>query len=129
MSWFLDPRLASCRRIFLHGVALQASIGFHDFERRAPQRILINIEVFVPLASSTSPRDDVADVFDYDAVRRQALSIARSEHFNLQETLLDRIVSSCLENPAILAVRASTEKPDIYADVRTVGIEVFRIRE
>lgn len=128
MTWLLDPRLAGCRRIFLHGLAIETSIGFHDFERRAPQKVLVSIDVFVPIEASTSPRDEVADVLDYDLLRRHIIRIARSGHFNLQETLLDQIVAACLEQSAVRAVLARTEKPDVYADCQTVGIEVFRIR-
>jgi dihydroneopterin aldolase len=128
LTWLLDPRLADCRRIFLQELAVETSIGFHDFERLAPQRVLVNVDIFVPIAASTSARDAVEDVVDYDFLRHRIIEIARSGHFNLQETLLDRIVSACFENPSIRAVRASTEKPHVYADCRTVGIEVFRIR-
>ena len=128
MTWLHDPRLADCRRIFLQELAVETSIGFHDFERLAPQRVLVNVDIFVPIAASTSARDAVEDVVDYDFLRQRIVEIARSGHFNLQETLLDRIVAACFENPSIRAVRASTENPHVYADCRTVGIEVFRIR-
>lgn len=126
MTALLDPRLADCRRIFLHDFSVHASIGFHAFEREARQRVLINVDLFVAIARSTSPRDDVADVLDYDFLRHRIHEIAQSRHFNLQETLLDRIVALCLAQPGVIAVRASTEKPNVYPDCRTVGIEVLR---
>ena len=128
MTFLLDPRLADCRRIFLHGLSLDMSIGFHDFEREARQRVLINVDLFVPLHASTSDRDDVCDVLDYDFIRREIDVWAESRHFNLQETLLEGIVDICFAQPSVRAVCASTEKPDVYPDCRTVGIEVFRFR-
>ncbi len=128
MTALLDPRLGDCRRIFLHGLALEASIGFHDFELAAKQRVLINVELFVPLHASTSSRDHVSETLDYDLIRRDIAEWARSRHFNLQETLLDGIVDLCMARPSVRAVCASTEKPDVYPDCRTVGVEVFRFR-
>ena len=128
MSELLDPRLGNCRRIFLHDFSLQVSIGFHDYELTAPQRVLINVDLFVPIASSTSQSDQVHEVVDYDYVRQGIIDWAGSRHFNLQETLLDGIVEICFGQPAVHAVRASTQKPDVYPDCRTVGIEVFRFR-
>lgn len=128
MSELLDPRLGNCRRIFLHDFSLQVSIGFHDYELTAPQRVLINVDLFVPIASSTSQSDQVQEVVDYDYVRQGIIDWAGSRHFNLQETLLDGIVEICFGQPAVRAVRASTQKPDVYPDCRTVGIEVFRFR-
>ena len=43
MSEFMDPKLTDCRRIFLKDLSIEASIGFHDFEKLAPQRVLIKI--------------------------------------------------------------------------------------
>ncbi|MFT3801663.1 MAG: dihydroneopterin aldolase [Burkholderiaceae bacterium] len=121
-----DPRLADCRRIFVRGFELMASIGFYDTEREHRQRIRIGIDVFVPLAVSTPVNDDPGEIIDYDFIRREVSAIVHSQHFNLQETLLDRIVDACLAHPGVRAVRACTEKPDIYPGDMTAGIEVFR---
>ena len=128
MNALLDPRLADCRRIFLHELAIDASIGFHAFERERRQRVLIDVDIFVPIAHSTSDADEAAHVVDYDFLRTGIVRLAGERHYNLQETLLDRVVGHCLSHPAVRAVRASTQKPDIYPDCRTVGIEVFRFR-
>jgi dihydroneopterin aldolase len=122
----LDPRLADCRRIFLNDFSIEASIGFHDFEKQAPQRILISVDLFVPIAQSTSSRDEVDDVLDYDFIRQQVARIAQSRHFNLQETLIDEIAALCLSQSSVRAVRVESQKPDVYPDCKTVGIEVFR---
>ncbi len=122
----LDPRLADCRRIFLNDFSIEASIGFHDFEKQARQRILISVDLFVPIAQSTSSRDEVDDVLDYDFIRQQVARIAQSRHFNLQETLIDEIAALCLSQPLVRAVRVESQKPDVYPDCKTVGVEVFR---
>jgi dihydroneopterin aldolase len=122
----LDPRLADCRRIFLQDVSVDASIGFHDFEKQARQRILVSVDLYVPMAQSSSTRDDVADVVDYDFIRLGILRIAQSRHFNLQETLIDEISTLCLAQGGVRAVRVESQKPDVYPDCKTVGIEVFR---
>lgn len=128
-SPLLDPRLADCRRVFVRGFDLMASIGFYDVERERRQRIRIGIDLFVPLALSTPQRDDPGEIVDYDFIRREITAIVQSQHFNLQETLLDRIVAACLTHPGVRAVRACTEKPDIYPGDMTAGIEVFRFNE
>ena len=69
MTMLLDPRLADCRRIFLNGLCVQASIGFHAHERQQAQRLRMNVELFVPIAQSTSQSDAVDDVLDYDFIR------------------------------------------------------------
>ncbi|MEK9776515.1 MAG: dihydroneopterin aldolase, partial [Quisquiliibacterium sp.] len=100
----------------------------HDIELKARQRVLLSVDLFVAIAASTSESDQVHEVLDYDFVRRGIIDWADSRHFNLQETLLDGIVQICLSQPAVRAVRASTQKPDVYPDCRTIGVEVFRFR-
>lgn len=126
MKTMLEHPLADCRRIFLKDFSIEASIGFHDFEKLAPQRIFISVDLYVPIGFSTSGRDDVADVVDYDFIRTEIARIAQSRHFNLQETLVDEIAELCLANPRIRAVRVESQKPDVYPDCKTIGIEVLR---
>jgi len=128
MTSLLDPRLSDCRRLFLQEFALEASIGFHDFEKEARQRILVSVELFVPKHQSTSGRDDVRDVVDYDFIRMGIHRLAHGRHYNLQETLIDEIVKLCFEPAGVRAVRVTTQKPDVYPDCQTVGIEVFEWR-
>ncbi|MEY3572826.1 MAG: dihydroneopterin aldolase [Pseudomonadota bacterium] len=111
------------RRIFMHELSLMASIGFHDFERTARQRILVNVDLYVPIVQAQSPSDDVADLLDYDRVRAGIQALVAQRHYNLQETLVDEILSLCMAFPQVEGVRVSTQKPDVYPDCKTVGIE------
>jgi dihydroneopterin aldolase len=47
---------------------------------------------------------------------------------HLQETLCDDVIKAMLAHPKVRAARVSTEKPDVYPDCRSVGVEVFRIK-
>jgi dihydroneopterin aldolase len=128
VTWLLDPRLAKCRRIFLREVLLDANIGIHDFERAGSQRLVINVDVFVPLAVSTPRHDRISEVLDYDFVRMTIRRRIEQGHINLQETLIDEIARSLLAHPSVAAVRVASEKPDVYADVEAVGIEVLHFK-
>ena len=57
-----DPLLTHCRRIFLRGLCRLVRIGIHDFERAAPQRILFDIDLYVPLHQNTPRRDQIDEV-------------------------------------------------------------------
>ena len=129
MTWLADPRLADCRRIFLREVLLDANIGIHDFERMGAQRLVINVDVFVPLAVSTPRHDRISEVLDYDFVRLTIRRRIEQGHINLQETLVDDIAHALLAHPGVKAVRVASEKPDVYEDVEAVGVEVFHLKE
>lgn len=127
--WPLHPRLAACRRVFLKSYALPVRIGVHDFERLGPQRLLIDVDLYVPLAASTPHDDRLDEVVDYDFIRHAIAERVAQGHIGLQETLCDEIAARMLAHPQVRAVRVSTEKPDVYADCAAVGVEVFHIKE
>ncbi len=128
-SALLDPRLADCRRLFLRDYDVRIRIGVHDFEKLAEQRVLFNVELFVPLAESTPSVDALHEVVDYDFIRRTISDRVRQGHIQLQETLADDILKAMLSHPRVRAARVSTEKPDVYPDCAAVGVEVFAIKE
>ncbi len=129
MSWTTDPRLAGCRRLFLHDHVVEMNIGAHAFEKQAPQRVVINVELFVPLAVSTPTSDRLHEVVDYDFVREAvARRIARG-HVELQETLCDDLLAELLAHPGVRAARVASAKPDVYADCASVGCEVFAVKD
>lgn len=125
MSALLHPSLADCRRIYVREVVMDASIGIHPSERAAPQRIVLNVDLYVPLAFSTPKEDRIHEVVDYDFVRTTIHQRLAVGHINLQETLVDDVARALLAHPAVRAVRVASEKPDVYEDIEAVGIEVF----
>lgn len=127
----LDPitRLTlECRRIFLRNHAVPVRIGAHDFEKTQAQRVVFNVELFVPYELSTPQADDLAEVVDYDFVRELIAVRIDQGHVELQETLCDDLAAQMLAHPRVQAVRLSSNKPDVYPDCEAVGVEVFRIK-
>jgi dihydroneopterin aldolase len=45
------------------------NIGVHEFEKKGEQRILINVDLYVPLAETTPTADHLDEVVDYDFIR------------------------------------------------------------
>jgi dihydroneopterin aldolase len=129
LSALTHPSLRDCRRLFLRNYEVMINIGVHDFEKKGEQRVLINVDLYIPLALSTPKEDHLAEVVDYDFMR---VTIARRMavgHVHLQETLCDDVVREMLAHPNVRAVRVSTMKPDVYPDCEGVGVEVFQIKE
>lgn len=124
----IDTLFPDCRKVFLRDFSLPVRIGIHDFEKSAPQRLIINIDLFVSLAQSTPLNDDINEVFDYDFMRETVIKRVAQGHIHLQETLCDDLCSLMLAHPHVRAVRISTQKPDVYPDCAAVGVEVLRIR-
>ncbi len=124
----IDPLLTHYRRIFLRGLCRTVRIGIHDFERAAAQRILFDIDMYVPLSDNTPQHDQIDEVVDYDFVRREVTRIIERGHIDLQETLCDAVLDALLAHPQVSAARVSTRKPDVYDDCEAVGVEAFKAK-
>jgi len=129
LSALSHPRLSDCRRLFLRNYEVMINIGVHDFEKKGEQRVLINVDLYIPLALSTPKDDNLTEVVDYDFMRETIAQRMAKGHVHLQESLCDDVVAAMLAHPRVRAVRVSTMKPDVYPDCEGVGVEVFRIKD
>jgi len=118
------PKLPAIRRrIVLEDFRIPISIGIHDFERSAPQMVIVNVEL--ELADDMpDPRDRIEDALDYDFIRAGIMAIIKNRHFNLQETLCQEILELCLGRGGIQRAKVSTRKPDVYPDCKSIGFEM-----
>ncbi len=128
ISALSHPELIDCRRLFLRNYAVLINIGVHDYEKKGEQRVLINVDLYIPLALSTPKDDNLNEVVDYDFMRETIANRTAQGHVQLQETLCDDVARSMLAHPNVRAVRVSTMKPDVYPDCEGVGVEVFQIK-
>ena len=70
MHTLLHPKLINCRRLFLRNYEVPVRIGVHDFEKKRAQRLLVNVDLYIPLSLSTPVNDQLSEVVDYSFVIR-----------------------------------------------------------
>lgn len=107
-------------KTILENLQVMASIGIHDFEKQAPQALLITVELFFQAKVHT---DDISQTVDYDFLRESTRRLAAAQHFELQETLAIQVLQACLAQP-VLGARVYVRKPDVYPDCDSVGVVV-----
>ena len=108
--------------LFLKDHVAEARIGAHDFERKGPQRLVINVSLAI---RGAAPSDDLAEAVDYDFLRQSVAQILSDGHIELQETVCSHLLEICKRRSSIAAVRISTEKPDVYPDTVGVGCRML----
>lgn len=111
--------------IRLDGLEVTMGLGIHAHERAAPQRV--RLDVAMTCRYNAPPEDRIDAVVDYDFLREQIHALAASRHFELQETLCDRVAALALADPRVVRVRVRSMKLDVYPDAR-VGCEIERSR-
>ena len=115
------------RHVFVRDLDLMAVIGIYEQEKKAAQRIVVNIDLSVKEGPDPGA-DDIGHVVSYEIVVKKVEAIIAEAHINLIETLCEKIATACLKDKRVLAARVRVEKPDIIANARSVGVEIERAR-
>jgi FolB domain-containing protein len=114
-------------RIFVDNVRLSCRVGITPEERRQPQEVLVDVSLFLSLASA-GRSDDVGDAVNYkEVLQRVSLSVSGRE-FTLLEGLAEGVVSAVLGAFPVERVVVKVRKAK-YSVEPSIGIEVSRDRE
>ncbi len=115
-------------RVFVRDLILSCSIGVHAHEHEAPQRVKIDLSMWV--RENPAPiDDDIANVISYEDVVSGIERLLGDGHIKLVETAAERIADLCLEDRRCAKVRVKVEKLDVYTNAAGVGVEIERSRD
>lgn len=118
------------QKIMIKDLVIDMPIGVLPEEKLKTQRVIVNLELDVtPNEDTTSDwiEDNINNVVSYaDVIEMvQALAIKQG-HIHLVETFAEMIIQKCFENALIQGASVSVEKPDIIAEVSSVGVKISR---
>ena len=122
-----DARRA-VRHVFIRDLVLTCSIGVHGHERRADQRVRINLDLAVHEDGGRLD-DKLENVVCYEEIADTVRAIVGQGHVKLVETLAEKIAATCLEDRRIRSLRVRVEKLDVFDDATSVGVEIERENE
>lgn len=110
--------------IFLKGLSVDALIGVYPEERRAPQSLLIDVEVGLP---SLSPflTDQFGQTIDYAAVAGLVRHEAAQQRFQLLERMAHHLCETIAARFQAPWVRMAIVKPGIVPGAEAVGVRYF----
>ena len=113
--------------IFLHGLTVECTIGFIDWERLVKQTVVLDLELPVDCRNAAI-RDEVEDTLDYKKVAKRVIAFVEASEFKLVETLAHRLALLVLEEFGIAWIRLSVNKPGAIRGSRDVGVSIERTR-
>ena len=122
-----DISRPASRKIAIDGYHLDVDIGFHAFEIGHPQRLRLDLEIWVDVASFPAD-DDFTGALNYDDLHRDIAGLVSDRRFNLQETVAHEVYALVAGRRGVVDLRVSTRKPDIYPDCEGVGVELASFR-
>jgi dihydroneopterin aldolase len=108
-------------RIELRGLTVRGYHGVFDHEQRDGQDFVVDITVWIDLATA-SASDDLADTLDYGMLAQRAAEIVAGPPRKLIETVAGAIADDVMTDERVHAVEVVVHKPSapiplIFADV------------
>lgn len=113
--------------IFIENIPTQAVIGIHDFEKAAPQKLIVSVELGTDI-SRAAESDDVQYALDYDAISRFIDETVQASTVGLIETLAAHLVNELFVHFAMQSIKLTIKKPGAIAYTQQVGVSIFRER-
>ena len=111
--------------LFLRDFRLELIIGLYEWERKAPQLVMIDLEIGL-YDHNAGHTDDVADTIDYGRVAERIREMAVSREIRLVETLGELIADLVRHEFGAPWVRVTVRKLAIIRGVKELGIIVER---
>ncbi len=112
-------------KIFIRDIKLEVLIGINPDEKIYKQPVIINLELAVDITSAART-DEIEKAVDYAVIHDQVVELVHSSHYNLIETLAEKIASFCLKDKRVMSCKVSVDKPKALSHARSVAIEIFR---
>ncbi len=116
------------RKVLIKDLVFKTSIGIHDFEKKKKQQIKFNIEININ--PHLKPNGNNLDnIVNYEEVISNVKNLTQKKHYNLLETLAEKILSNLFKNKNIIKIKLRIEKPEIIKNASSVGIEILKKRK
>ncbi len=113
--------------IFIRDLRIETLIGFHKRERIVPQTLRLDLEIGIA-NTAVFKSDKVTDCIDYEKVTIRIRELVGGTHFNLVETLAERIADIILGEFGAASVKVSAAKLGILKNTGLVGVQLERRR-
>jgi dihydroneopterin aldolase len=111
--------------LFLRDFRLEIIIGLYEWERKAPQPVLIDLEIGL-YDHKAGHSDDIHDTIDYGKVAQRIRDFTASQSFHLVEALGEHIADIVRNEFGAPWVRVALRKQAIIRGVKELGIIIER---
>lgn len=112
-------------KIFLEGLEVRCIIGTLPRERKAKQKISIDLE-FSTSVKKAARLDNLKDSINYKKVSDRITEFVSTSRFCLIETLAERLAAILLREFKLKNLRLRIRKPAAIRNAKNVGVEIAR---
>jgi len=111
--------------IYLKDLEIETIIGIFDWERRAKQKIRIDLEMAADVRKAAAS-DNIEDTINYKSVAKRLIQFVGESEYQLVETLAEKIAGILIDEFGIAWVRVKLNKPGAIRYAGDVGVVIER---
>lgn len=111
--------------IRIRGLKLETVVGVHDWERRLPRTVVVDLELATE-AAAAARSDRLDDALDYHAVAQAVTALVRDSRAQLIETLAEQLAGRLQKDFGIRWLRLELHKPGAVAGAADVSVVIER---
>lgn len=112
-------------KIYLRNIRADILIGINPEERINKQPVSVNVTLITD-CSAAAASDDISDAVDYSIIHDDIVSHLHNTHYDLIETLAEKISAICLSEKAVKECIVCIDKPEALGYADSVAVEVHR---
>lgn len=114
--------------IFIRELRVETLIGIYAWERQAPQKIELDLEIGLPAGhvARAAASGDVAHTIDYAKVSARIEALLHEKRFPLLESAVEAIAAMVMQEFGAPWVKVSIAKLGGLAGVKKLGLVVER---
>jgi len=114
--------------IEIHDLLLRTIVGVNPEEQQTCQDVILKIRMQADLRAA-GQSDDIDQTVNYRTICKQIIQHVEPGRFQLVERIAEDVAAICLQNPRVLRVWVSVEKPGALRFARSVGVQIERGRD
>lgn len=115
-------------KIIIQGLKTKCIIGDYDWERKRPQKIILDLELETDLERVAKKDELTPDMLDYSRLAKEVLHLVEKSSYRLIETLAEEIAKLCLKKFPIESVKITLAKPAAIKAAGAAIVEIYRSR-
>jgi dihydroneopterin aldolase/D-erythro-7,8-dihydroneopterin triphosphate epimerase len=114
-------------RIHVRDLLVRCIVGIYPEERDHLQDVVLNVTMYADLRAA-GRSDSIDDTVNYKSVKKKILEMVEASSYYLIERLAEAVASIALEDPRVLMVDVTVDKPGALRFARSVAVEIRRAR-
>ena len=111
--------------IRIKGLKIETVVGVHEWERRMPRPVVIDLELAADVAQAAK-HDALKDALDYAAVTQVVTEFVTTSDFQLIETLAERLAARLQKDFGVQWIKLEVHKPGAIPGASDVSVVIER---